>query len=72
MKEGISGKSPNSRHLQKKKEAAEWLIAEKERAIKVGLEDKIATFGNNADDLLKRALDLNVEKEIERRFALAR
>lgn len=57
----------------KKREAAIKLIEQKEKAIKKALDEKMMKYqGGIAEELLQRALELDVEAEVERRFNAAK
>lgn len=59
--------------MEKKRLAASNLIEEKEKAIKKGLMSKIASLEEeNADDMMKKALELDIQQEITRRFEIAK
>ena len=61
----------NQRHVEAKRKvrAANKLLVEKEKAIRQGLQDKLAEFEeDNADAMLEEALKIDVQKEIEARY----
>ena len=69
LDKGIIGVSPDQRYIQRKKEAAEQLIQEKEKVIQEQLNSKIRNLEKEmADEVLQQALEIDVEKEVERRF----
>lgn len=69
IKSGQVNTDPESRYLEKKRQAAQNLLEEKEKAIQKALASKMARLEQeNADEMMKRALDLNVEEEANKRF----
>ena len=69
LDQGLTGLSADQRYLQKKKDAALKLLEEKEKAIKKGLQNKLEKFQENvAEDLLHKALELDIDDEINKRF----
>lgn len=73
LRSGLTSTDPESRYLEKKRQAANTLLEEKEKAIQKGLMNKLAQLEEeNADQLMKQALDMNVQNEINKRFEMAR
>jgi len=61
--------SPEQKYAEKKREAAVKLLEQKEKAIQKALATKMQQYsGQQADELLARALELEIEAEVERRF----
>ena len=57
----------------KKREAAVNLIEQKEKAIQKALNEKMNKYqGGMAEELLQKALELDIEAEVEKRFDMAR
>lgn len=73
LRKGLAPADPDSKYLEKKRQIATNLLEEKEKAIQKGLMTKLAALeAENADEMMKRALDMNVQSEINKRFELAR
>eukprot|EP00347_Sterkiella_histriomuscorum_P003387 403364494 len=64
---------PESKAIAKKKKAAQKLIAEKEKAIEEGLKNKLKEIeGQQASKMLDLALNLDINKEIDKRINAAK
>jgi hypothetical protein len=67
------GQSTKMKDIDRKKKTAQKLIDEKERAVRKGLERKLRDLeGDQADKILKQALNLDVEREVDRRIRAAK
>lgn len=65
----LDKEDPEARSIEKKKAAARKLIAEKEKAIEEGLKNKLKKIEQQqADKMLDLALNLDVQKEIDKRI----
>lgn len=70
---GLIGQSADTKYVQRKKEAAQKLMQEKERVINEQLQHKLKGLESEvADEVLKQALDLDVDHEVQRRYEAAK
>ena len=73
LETGLTGLSPDQKYLLKKKEAAQALLEQKEKAIQEGLKAKLENYQEDvAEELIQKALNLDVNEEINKRYQAAR
>lgn len=61
--------SPEQKYAAKKRETALNLLEMKDKAIKKALNEKLSKYqGSQAEDLLQKALELDIEAEVERLY----
>ena len=64
---------PEAKYLKKKREFVRQLLNEKREAIERGVQDEMSRMeGEMIDDMMRTALSLDVDQEIEKRVKLAR